>query len=120
MDRKELIMRLSAGLSTVSEEGTGVMKSFFENAVEVTRQHQDEIADSMKRIKDEFTEHIHIITNPFDGLATSALPKERKQIFHGPGCARCLHRFGTTSNKHWRGSHWTNEKCYRFKLDKNT
>lgn len=113
-------MRLSAGLSIVSLEGTEVMKSFFENAAEVTLQHQDEIADSMKRIKDEFAEHIHIMTNPFDGLAGSALPKERKQIFHGPGCDRCLHRFGTTSNKHWCAFHWKDARCYRFKLDKNT
>lgn len=113
MNRMELIMRLSAGLSSVSEAGTGAMKSFFQNAVEVTRQLQNERADSMKRIKDEFAEHIHIITNPFDGL----VPKERKQIFHGPCCDRCQHRFGTTSNKHWCGSHWTNDRCNRFKLD---
>ena len=61
----------------------------------------------------------YIITNPYADLM-GFVPTEREQLFHGPCCDRCQHRFGTTSNKHWCAFHWTNEKCYRFKLDKNT
>lgn len=38
--------------------------------------------------------------------------------FCGPCCDRCQHRFGTTSNRDWCSSHYENDKCYRFKLDK--
>ena len=45
-------------------------------------------------------------------------PPVRKQKFCGPCCDRCQHRFGTTSNRDWCSSHYENDKCYRFKLDK--
>jgi hypothetical protein len=45
-------------------------------------------------------------------------PPVRKQKFCGPCCDRCQHRFGTTSNRDWCSSHYENDKCYRFKLEK--
>jgi hypothetical protein len=42
----------------------------------------------------------------------------RKQKFCGPSCARCHHRFGTTSNAAWCETHWQQSRCYRFKLEK--
>ena len=45
-------------------------------------------------------------------------PKPSPQKFCGPSCARCLHRFGTTSNAPWCESHQSNERCYRFRLEK--
>lgn len=38
--------------------------------------------------------------------------------FSGPSCARCHHRFGTTSNATWCKTHWQQSRCYRFKLEK--
>lgn len=45
-------------------------------------------------------------------------PRPRRQKFCGPCCARCQHRFGTTSNAHWCESHEHSQRCYRFKLEK--
>ena len=45
-------------------------------------------------------------------------PMPRQQKFCGPCCDRCQHRFGTTSNRDWCSSHYDNNKCYRFKLEK--
>ena len=42
----------------------------------------------------------------------------RQQKFTGPSCARCHHRFGTTSNVAWCETHWQQSRCYRFKLEK--
>jgi hypothetical protein len=42
----------------------------------------------------------------------------RQQKFCGPSCARCHHRFGTTSNAAWCETHWQQSRCYRFKLEK--
>lgn len=42
----------------------------------------------------------------------------RQQKFCGPSCARCHHRFGTTSNAAWCKTHWQQSRCYRFKLEK--
>lgn len=42
----------------------------------------------------------------------------RQQKFCGPSCARCHHRFGTTSNAEWCKTHWQRSRCYRFKLEK--
>ena len=42
----------------------------------------------------------------------------RKPEFNGPCCARCHHRFGTTSNAAWCKTHWQQSRCYRFKLEK--
>ena len=44
-------------------------------------------------------------------------PKPRTRLFNAPSCDRCVHRFGTTSNREWCTKHVGNEKCYRFKLD---
>lgn len=44
-------------------------------------------------------------------------PKPRTRLFNAPSCDRCVHRFGTTSNREWCIKHIGNEKCYRFKLD---
>ena len=41
-----------------------------------------------------------------------------QQKFCGPSCARCHHRFGTTSNAAWCETHWQQSRCYRFKLEK--
>ena len=184
MDRKELMMRLSAGLSTVSEAGTGAMKSFFENAVKNTqdidviiagkKNEYDMLQGRMFRptfpsqiecykidgydpkrdvvhtivypkegspFNDEIEERYfraafengdyeaireqplnergdgaYIITNPYADLM-GFVPTEREQLFHGPCCDRCQHRFGTTSNKHWCAFHWKDARCNRFKLD---
>jgi hypothetical protein len=42
----------------------------------------------------------------------------RQQKFCGPSCARCHHRFGTTSNAAWCDTPWQQSRCYRFKLEK--
>lgn len=45
-------------------------------------------------------------------------PRKRQQLFNCPVCNRCVHRFGTTSNRQWCMKHIGNDKCYRFKLDR--
>lgn len=45
-------------------------------------------------------------------------PREKAQLFNCQCCDRCVHRFGTTSNREWCIKHIGNDKCYRFKLDK--
>ena len=42
----------------------------------------------------------------------------KQEVFDGPCCGRCQHRFGTTSNKKFCVSHCNDERCYRFKLEK--
>ena len=42
----------------------------------------------------------------------------RKQKFNGPCCDRCQHRFGSTSNREWCQQHYQDNRCYRFKLEK--
>ena len=55
-----------------------------------------------------------ILTNEY--LRYLAPPPIHKQMFCGPCCDRCQHRFGTTSNRNWCMNHYKSEKCYRFKL----
>ena len=45
---------------------------------------------------------------------------ERKVIFDGECCKRCIHRFATTSNSSWCKEHVSDSRCYKFKFDKNS
>ena len=42
----------------------------------------------------------------------------RTQVFCGPCCNRCQHRFGTTKNKEFCQRNFSKDNCYRFKLEK--
>lgn len=59
-------------------------------------------------------EPTYVITNPREYLDYPRA--EKKVAFDGPCCARCIHRFGRTSNSEWCKSHFQSERCYRFKL----
>ena len=61
-------------------------------------------------------ETFHVLTNPYADLHRPVSPRQPK--FTGPSCARCHHRFGTTSNAAWCETHWQQSRCYRFKLEK--
>ena len=61
-------------------------------------------------------ETVHVLTNPYAAILGPVNP--RKPKFTGPSCARCHHRFGTTSNAAWCETHWQQSRCYRFKLEK--
>lgn len=60
-------------------------------------------------------ETVHVLHNYHMPETTRAV---RQQKFCGPSCARCHHRFGTTSNAAWCETHWQQSRCYRFKLEK--
>lgn len=95
MDRKEIIKRL---LST---------------GIDLT---EGEIENIICEIQEK--PHVYIMSNPFEYLEEFGLmSKGHKQVFNGPCCDRCQHRFGTTSNKKWCSNHWTNDRCNRFKLE---
>ena len=61
-------------------------------------------------------ETVHVLTNPYADLHRPVSPRQPE--FTGPSCARCHHRFGTTSNAAWCKTHWQQSRCYRFKLEK--
>lgn len=61
-------------------------------------------------------ETVHVLTNPYADLHRPVSPRQSE--FTGPSCARCHHRFGTTSNATWCKTHWQQSRCYRFKLEK--
>lgn len=58
---------------------------------------------------------VYVLPNYHMPEATCAV---RQQMFCGHSCARCHHRFGTTSNAAWCETHWQQSRCYRFKLEK--
>ena len=60
-------------------------------------------------------ETVHVLHNYHMPETTRAV---RQPEFTGPSCARCHHRFGTTSNAAWCKTHWQQSRCYRFKLEK--
>lgn len=60
-------------------------------------------------------ETVHVLHNYHMPKITRAV---RQQKFCGSSCARCHHRFGTTSNAAWCETHWQQSRCYRFKLEK--
>ena len=60
-------------------------------------------------------ETVHVLHNYHMPETTRAV---RQQKFCGSSCARCHHRFGTTSNAVWCKTHWQQYRCYRFKLEK--
>ena len=95
MDRKEIIKRL---LST---------------GINLT---EGEIESIICEVQGE--PHIYTIHDPYEYLKEFGLmSRGRRQIFNGPSCDRCQHRFGTTSNKEWCGNHWRSDRCNRFKLE---
>lgn len=61
-------------------------------------------------------ETFHVLMNPYTDLNRPVSPRQPE--FTGPSCARCHHRFGTTSNAAWCETHWQQSRCYRFKLEK--
>ena len=65
---------------------------------------------------DQPGETVHVLTNPYADLHRPVSPRQPE--FTGPSCARCHHRFGTTSNAAWCKTHWQQSRCYRFKLEK--
>lgn len=61
-------------------------------------------------------ETVYVLTDPYADLHRPVSPRQPE--FTGPSCARCHHRFGTTSNAPWCKTHWQQSRCYRFKLEK--
>lgn len=86
------------------------------------RAFDDEIEERYLAGAFETGEYVAINPLPVYVLHNFNMPETiravRQQKFCGPSCARCHHRFGTTSNAAWCESHWQQSRCYRFKLGK--
>lgn len=72
------------------------------------------VIDENPWAEDEKT--FQILAQPYLNMMGPVVP--RKVKFSGPSCSRCVHRFGTTSNRYWCADHYKSEKCFRFKFDR--